>query len=175
MSGHNKWSKIKNKKAATDAQKSKIFSKLVKLIQNEAKSSGGDINSPSLKAAIEKARKANMPSDNIDRAVKKGASSDTVMETVVYEAYGPGGVAMIIDGLTDNRNKTAQEVRHILTRNGFSLAEPGSASWAFEKVGGEYQPNTMTEVSDEDGEKLDGLIEELEENDDVQEVYTNAE
>jgi len=175
MSGHNKWSKIKHKKAATDAQKSKIFSKLVKLIQVESKTSGGDVNSPALKSAIEKARKANMPSDNIDRAVKKGSNSDTVTESVVYEAYGPGGVAMIIDGLTDNRNKTAQEIRHILTRNGLSIAESGSASWAFTKTGAEYIPNTMTEVSDEDGEKLNKIIEELEENDDVQEVYTNAE
>ncbi len=175
MSGHNKWSKIKHKKAATDAQKSKIFSKLVKLIQVEAKASGGDINSPALKSAIEKARKANMPSDNIDRAVKKGTSSDVVMEPVVYEAYGPGGVAMIIDGLTDNRNKTAQEVRHILTRNGLSIAESGSASWAFTKTGAEYIANTMTEISDEDGEKLNKIIEELEECDDVQEIYTNAE
>jgi len=176
MSGHNKWSKIKHKKAATDAQKSKIFSKLVKLIQVEAKICNGDVNSPSLKAAIEKAKKANMPADNISRAVKKGASSDSSnMEQVVYEAYGPGGVAIIIDGLTDNRNKTAQEVRHILTKNGLSIAETGSASWAFTKTGAEYIPNTMTEISEEDGNKLRKIIDELEENEDVQEVYTNAE
>jgi len=176
MAGHNKWSKIKHKKAATDAQKSKIFSKLVKLIQVESKACGGDISSPGLKSAIEKAKKANMPSDNIDRAVKKGAGGDSSnMEQVVYEAYGPGGVAMIIDGLTDNRNKTAQEIRHILTRNGLSLAESGSASWAFEKIGGEYKPTTMTEISDEDADKLRKIIDELEENDDVQEIYTNAE
>lgn len=176
MSGHNKWSKIKHKKAATDAQKSKIFSKLVKLIQNEAKASGGDVNSPALKSAIEKAKKANMPSDNIDRAVKKGASSDSAsMDSVVYEAYGPGGVAMMIEGLTDNRNKTAQEVRHALTKNGLSLAESGSASWAFERVGSEYIPTTMTEISDDDADKLRTIIDELEELDDVQEIYTNAE
>ena len=176
MSGHNKWSKIKHKKAVTDAQKSKIFSKLVKLIQVEAKICNGDINSPGLKSAIEKAKKANMPSANIERAIKKGASNDaSAMEQVVYEAYGPGGVAIIIDGLTDNRNKTAQEIRHILTKNGLSLAETGSASWAFEKEGNEYKPKTMTKISDEDGEKLNKIIEELEENDDVQEVYTNAE
>ena len=176
MSGHNKWSKIKHKKAATDAQKSKVFSKLVKLIQVEAKASGGNLDSPNLKSAIEKAKKANMPSDNIDRAVKKGAGGDSAnMEQVVYEAYGPGGVAIIIDGLTDNRNKTAQEVRHILTRNGLSIAESGSASWAFTKTGAEYVANTMTEVSEEDGEKLSRIIEELDECDDVQEVYTNAE
>ena len=176
MSGHNKWSKIKNKKATTDAQKSKVFSKLVKLIQNESKICGGSIDSPSLKSAIEKAKAANMPSDNINRAIKKGVESgSTNMEQVVYEAYGPGGAAIIIDGLTDNKNKTAQEIRHILTRNGLSLATTGSASWAFAKTGAEYIPNTMVEISDEDGEKLDKIIEELEENDDVQGIFTNAE
>ncbi|AKM83955.1 TPA: YebC/PmpR family DNA-binding transcriptional regulator [Candidatus Campbellbacteria bacterium] len=176
MSGHNKWSKIKHKKEASDAQKSKIFSKLVKLIQNESKASGGNIDSPSLKSAVEKAKAANMPSDNISRAIKKGAESNsTNMEQVVYEAYGPGGTALIIDGLTDNKNKTAQEIRHILTRNGFSLAATGSASWAFTKTGAEYIPNTMVKISEEDGEKLNKLIEEFEENEDVQEVYTNAE
>lgn len=176
MSGHNKWSKIKNKKAATDAQKSKVFSKIVKLIQNESKASAGNLNSPGLKSAIEKAKAANMPSDNISRAIKKGTESNSAsMEQVVYEAYGPGGVAIIIDGLTDNKNKTAQEIRHILTKNGLSLAATGSASWAFEKTGSEFIPKTMTKISDEDGEKLDKIIEELEENEDVQEVYTNAE
>ena len=176
MSGHNKWSKIKHKKATTDAQKSKIFSKLVKLIQVEAKASGGNVDSPSLKSAIEKAKKANMPADNIDRAVKKGASDNSSnMEQVVYEAYGPGGTAIIIDGLTDNRNKTAQEIRHILTKNGLSLAESGSALWAFENIGGEYKPKTMIEISDDDADKLRKIVDELEDNDDVQEVYINAE
>lgn len=176
MSGHNKWSKIKHKKAASDAQKSKVFSKLVKLIQNESKACEGNIDSPGLKSAIEKAKKVNMPSDNIDRAIKKGKEDTSAsMETVVYEAYGPGGVAMIIEGLTGNRNKTAQEVRHALTKNNLSLAATGSASWAFERVGGEYAPKTMTEISDEDAEKLESLIDELEELEDVQEVFTNAE
>lgn len=176
MSGHNKWSKIKNKKAATDAQKSKIFSKLVKLIQNEAKIAKGNTDSPALKSAIEKAKASNMPSDNIERAVKKGSvDNSSNMEQVIYEAYGPGGVAIIIDALTNNRNKTAQEVRHILSKNGLALASAGSASWAFSRTGNEYIPNTMTKISDEDGEKLDRVLEDLEENDDVQEVYTNAE
>ncbi len=175
MSGHNKWSKIKNKKAASDAQKSKVFSKLVKLIQNESKASGGNVDSPTLKAAIEKAKKANMPSDNIERAVKKGTTDDTIMEEVVYEAYGPGGVAMIITGLTGNRNKTAQEVRHALTKNGLTLAAGGSALWAFTKNGADYEPQTMTEISDEDADTLEKVIEDLEELDDVQEVFTNAE
>lgn len=176
MSGHNKWSKIKHKKEASDAQKSKIFSKLVKLIQNESKASKGDLNSPGLKTAIEKAKKANMPSDNIERAVKKGKDDTSAsMEAVIYEAYGPGGVALVITGLTANKNKTAQEVRHALTKNGLSLASSGSASWAFTRQGVEYIPQTLTEISDEDAETLEKVVGDLEDLEDVQEVFTNAE
>jgi len=176
MSGHNKWSKIKHKKAATDAQRSKIFSKLVRLITVESKKAGGDVNSPGLRSAIDKAKTENMPSDNIDRAVKKGNSDDSAqMDHVVYEAYGPNGVAIIIEGLTDNRNRTSAEMRHILSKNGASLAEMGAASWAFEKKDGEYIPTTTVEIPENDIPKLERIIEELEDNDDVQNVYTNAE
>jgi len=178
MSGHNKWSKIKNKKAVTDAQKSKIFGKLVRFIAVESKKCKGDVNSPSLRAAIEKAKEANVPSDNIERAVKKGVGGEgNEMEQITYEAYGPGGCALIIEALTENRNKAAQEVKHILSKNGFELAAPGSATWAFEKKVGssEWLPKNTMSVSGEDGQKLDILIEELEENDEVQEVFTNAE
>lgn len=133
MAGHNKWSKIKHKKAATDAQKSKIFGKIVRLIQVEAKKSGGNVESPGLRLALEKARKANMPSDNIERAIKKGNESGSDMQEVVFEAYGPGGVGMIIVGLTDNNNRTSQEVRHILSKNGGTFSTPGSVSWNFTK------------------------------------------
>ncbi len=178
MSGHNKWSKIKNKKAVTDAQKSKIFGKLVRFITIESKKSGGDINSPSLRSAIEKARAANVPNDNIERAVSKGKSGSEGgnLEQITYEAYGPGGCALIIDALTDNRNKAAQEIKHILSKNGFELAAPGSASWAFTKsADSSWEPNLKVSVSESDGLILDKLIEELEENDEVREVYTNAE
>ena len=176
MSGHNKWSKIKHKKAATDAAKSKIFSKLVKVIQVEARLANGDVSSPGLAAAIEKAKKANMPKDNIERAIKKASGADAVaLEPVTYEAYGPGGVALIIEGLTDNRNRTAAEVKHTLSKNNLSLAAPGSATWAFTKDNMEWTPTSMTEISESDGEKLDRVIEALEDLDDVQEVFTNAE
>jgi len=176
MSGHNKWSKIKHKKAASDAQKSKIFGKLARLIADQSKKAGGDINSPTLRAAIEKAKSVNMPADNIDRAVKKGAGGDSAqMNVVVYEAYGPGGSAIIIDGLTDNRNRTSQEIKHILIKNGASLAEQGAASWAFEKSDREWVPKTTIPIPEEDCGKLEKIIEELEDNDDVQDVYTNAE
>lgn len=176
MSGHNKWSKIKHKKATTDAQKSKVFSKLARLITSESRRAGGDINSPLLRTAIEKARAENMPSDNIDRAIKKGLGSDAgQMEPVTYEAYGPGGVAIVIDGLTDNKNRTSAEIKHILAKNNLSLAGVGSVTWAFEKIYGGWKPKTTTLLSTSDGDKLSQLLEDLEENDYIQEVFTNAE
>lgn len=177
MSGHNKWSKIKNKKAVTDAAKAKNFTKLVRLLTVESKKAKGDVNSPGLRTAIEKAKEGNLPSDNIERAIKKGLGGESgEMEQITYEAYGPGGCALIIESLTDSRNKAAQEIKHILSKNGFALATPGSASWAFTKTPeGTWKPNMMTAISEEDGMKLETLIEELEENDEIQEVYTNAE
>lgn len=177
MAGHNKWSKIKNRKAVTDAQKSKVFGKLLRAISVESKKCKGDTSSPSLRAAIEKARAENVPSDNIDKAVKKGAGGEGGNEEkITYEAYGPGGCALIIEALTSNRNKAAQEVKHILSKNGFELASPGSASWAFTKnPEGGWLPNIKVEISEDDSKILDKLIEDLENNDEVQEVYCNAE
>lgn len=177
MAGHNKWSKIKNKKAVTDAAKSKIFSKMAKLISTASKEVGGDVNSPVLRAAIEKAKSYNMPSDNIERAVKKGSGTEAEsFEAITYEAYGPGGSALVIEALTTNRNKAAQEVKHILSKRGLELARPGSATWAFTKSeDGEWSANMPVPVSEEDAQVLEELINELEENDEVQAVYTNAE
>lgn len=178
MSGHNKWSKIKHKKAGTDAAKSKIFSKMAKLISTASKDAQGDIDSPTLRRAIDKAKDYNMPSDNIDRAVKKGLGADaTALEAITYEAYGPGGSALVIEVLTDSRNRSAQEVKFILSKNGFSLAAQGAATWAFTKdvENGSWQPATTIKLSEKDEKALEGLIEELEDNDDVQDVYTNAE
>ena len=116
-----------------------------------------------------------MPSDNIERAVKKGTGNDAVsMDEVMYEAYGPGGCAVIIEGLTDNKNRSAAEIKHTLSKNGLSLAQMGAASWAFEKVSGVWTPKTKVDISSEDKEKLSEIIDELEENDDVQDVYINA-
>jgi len=176
MSGHNKFSKIKHLKAKNDAEKSKHFGKLVRLITVEAKAAKGNLSSPGLAAAIEKARKENMPNDTIDRAVKKAISDNgAALEAVVYETYGPGGVAMLISALTDNRNKAAQEIKHILSLNGFELASPGSAAWAFEKTPEGWQAKTTMPLEDSDIETLSKLVEELEGNEDVQEVFTNAE
>lgn len=176
MSGHNKWSKIKHKKGATDAAKSKIFSKMARAIATASRQVNGDTNSPTLRAAIDKAREFNMPTDNIERAVKKGSGADAEqMENITYEAYGPGGCALIIEALTSNRNKAAQEVKFILSENGFSLAAPGSATWAFVREGMEWKPSMTMSLSPEDEPVLEKLIEALEDNDEVQDVYTNAE
>ena len=176
MAGHNKWSKIKHKKAATDAQKSKIFGKLAKLIAVESKRANGDTNDPGLASVIERAKKENMPKDNIERAVKKGAGGEGGNEmSITYETYGPNGVAIIIEALTDNRNRTAAEIRHLLSELGYELANPGSASWAFERKGIEWIPHTTTSLDPEGETRLEALIERLEEHDDIQEIYTNAE
>jgi len=174
MSGHNKWSKIKNKKAVTDAKKSKIFSKFVKLIAVESKRVKGDVNSPSLKSVIEQAKAVNMPADNIDRAIKKGADADTAnLESVTYEAYGPGGCALIIECLTDNKNRIAAEIRHILSKNNLGLGGIGSVVWNFEKKENQWIPKTKTSLSEDNMEKTQEIIDEIEDNDDVQAVFTN--
>lgn len=175
MSGHNKFSKIKHKKAASDAARSKVFSRLSKIITNESKKAGGNISSPSLATAIEMAKKENMPKDTIERAIKKGLDKDTAsMDSVIYEAYGPGGCAMIIEGLTDNKNRAAAEVRHALSKHGLELAAQGAASWAFTKQNGEWVPTTTIELNDSDLQKLETLSDLLEESDDIQGVYTNV-
>lgn len=175
MSGHNKWSKIKRQKEKTDGQKSKIFGKMVRMISIEVKKSGGDITAPGVRTAIEKAKEANVPSDNIERAIKKANEIDANMESITYEAYGPGGTAIIIEALTSNRNKAAQEIKHILSNHNLVLAQIGSAAWAFEKNISNWVAKTTVDITEEDGELLNALVDELEENDEVQEVFTNAE
>ncbi len=176
MSGHNKWSKIKRQKAGTDAAKSKVFSKFAKLIATASKEAKGDTTSPTLRAAIEKAQEFNMPRENIERAVKKGTGTDAEsLEAITYESYGPGGSALVIDALTSNRNKAAQEIKFILSKHGFELATPGSALWSFKKENHEWHPTMAVPLSEADSEILGKLIEELEDNEEVQDVYTNAE
>ena len=176
MSGHNKFSKIKHLKAKTDAQKSKIFSKMVKLITMEVKKSKGVLTSPGVVSAIDRARKENVPNDTIERAVKKASTDNSAeMENIVYETYGPGGIAIMINVLTDNRNKASQEIKHILSGHSAELAAQGSASWAFTKTHDGWQANSTMPLEDADIESLGRLVEDLEANDDVQDVFTNAE
>ena len=139
MSGHSKWSSIKHKKGAADAKRGKLFSKLSRAIIVAAKEGGGDpANNLALQNAIEKARSYSMPKDNIDRAVARGSGADTdaeAFETVVYEGYGPEGVAVLVEALTDNRNRTASDVRHLFARHGGNLGATGAVAWQFERRG----------------------------------------
>ena len=139
MSGHSKWHSIKHKKAVVDARRGQQFTKLARAITVAAREGGGDPEGNSaLALAVQKARDASMPKDNIERAIAKGtgegAEGDRI-ETVLYEAYGPGGVALLIEALTDNRNRTGSEIRHLLSKNGGNLGEPGSVSYLFDKQG----------------------------------------
>jgi YebC/PmpR family DNA-binding regulatory protein len=238
VSGHSKWSSIKHKKGAADAKRGKLFSKLSRAIIVAAREGGGDpMNNLALANAIEKARSYSMPKDNIDRAVAKGTGADadaSEFETIVYEGYGPNGVAVIVEALTDNRNRTASDVRHVFAKNDGNLGTAGAVTWLFERrgvvlVSGEgvdedelmlaaaeggaedvsldgstFQvtsapealsavrqavedagftvdsaeltmvPKTTVEVADESAaKKILRMIDQLEDNDDVQDVYAN--
>jgi YebC/PmpR family DNA-binding regulatory protein len=139
MSGHSKWSTIKRKKAAADAKRSNAFAKLLRAVEVAAKEGGGSIDgNPTLASAVDKARDASVPWDNIERAIKRGTGElggGARYEEVTYEGYGPGGVALIVEALTDNRNRTSQDVRYAFTRNGGSLGDPGSTAWMFARKG----------------------------------------
>lgn len=175
MSGHNKWSKIKHKKAAGDAAKSRTFSKHAAVIALESRRAGGNVAAPSLIAAIERAKKDAMPKDNIERAIAKGKGVDgATLSEVLFETFGPGGTAILITAVTDNNNRTSSEIKHLLAKAGYQLGAPGSAAWAFVKNNDHYVPTTPLSLTDEDGEKLATLIEILEEHNDVQEVFTTA-
>ena len=237
MSGHSKWSTIKRKKAAVDAKRGKLFTKLIKEITIAARQGGGDPEAnPRLRLAIDNAKSANMPAENIERAIKKATGELEGVEytELTYEGYGPGGVALFIEAMTDNKNRTVAEVRHLLNKHGGSLGENGSVAWMFDRKGiitlpkqGKTEDDIMeialdagaediqteedffevttdletfeavrkalvdagldienaslqwvakntVEVSGETAEKLEKLIDALEDNDDVQNVYTNA-
>jgi YebC/PmpR family DNA-binding regulatory protein len=139
MSGHSKWASIKHKKAIVDQRRGQHFTKLARAVTVAAREGGGDPNgNPSLALAIQKARDASMPKDNIERAIAKGTGEGVdadQIETVLYEGYGPGGVALLIEALTDNRNRTGADVRHALSKHGGNLGEPGSVSYLFDKRG----------------------------------------
>jgi YebC/PmpR family DNA-binding regulatory protein len=138
VAGHSKWAQIKHKKARTDVKRGKVYSKIVKEIAVAARMGGGDPGAnPRLRLAIEKAKEVNMPQDNISRAIMKGTGElpGTSYEEVSYEGYGPGGVAVLIEALTDNRNRTVSEIRHLMSKNGGSMGESGCVAWIFDKRG----------------------------------------
>lgn len=177
MAGHSKWAQIKRGKAVTDAAKSRTFSKFARELTMESKKAGGNVSSPTLAAVIARAKAANMPKENIERAIAKGTSKDAGdLEHVAYECYGPGGIAIIALALTDSRNRTTQEIKSTLNKNDYELGVPGSAAWAFTKQpDGRYVANEpLMDVSSADEEKLGALLTLLDDLDDVQEVATNA-
>ena len=139
MSGHSKWATIKRKKEATDAKRSNMYAKLLRAVEVAAREGGGNVEgNMTLASAVEKAKSFSVPNDNIERAIKRGTGQDNAgarYEEVVYEGYAPGGIALLIEALTDNRNRTAQEVRHAFTRNGGNLGETGSVAWQFQRKG----------------------------------------
>jgi YebC/PmpR family DNA-binding regulatory protein len=178
MSGHSKWSSIKHKKAAKDAKRGKLFTKLIKEITVAARMGGGDINAnPRLRTAVLTAKSSSMPNDNIDRAIKKGTGEleGTTYEEVQYEGYGPGGTAILVQVLTDNKNRTVQEIRHLFQRYGGNLGENGCVAWMFDKKG--FLTVEKSQV-DEDrlfGLALDAGAEDVREEDDLFEIITRPE
>ena len=177
MSGHSKWAQIKRGKAITDAARSRVFSRFAREITMESKRVAGNISSPTLAAIISRTKAANMPKENIERAVAKGTSTEAEsVEQVVYEFYGPGAVAILVTALTDNRNRTTQGVKIALSKLPYELGTPGSAAWAFTKTpDGRFIANEpLMEVGGEDEELLAKILEQFDELDDTQAIYTNA-
>ena len=175
MSGHSKWSSIKHKKAAADAARGKVFTKLIKEITVAAKLGGGDVDiNPRLRDAVTRAKQANMPKDNIEKAIKKGTGElpGVVYEEIIYEGYGPAGTALYIEITTDNRNRTVAEIRFILTKHGGNLGESGSVAWMFDRKGvilvdrEKYDEEELTLAA------LDAGAEDVIDEDEVYEILT---
>ncbi|WP_436788262.1 YebC/PmpR family DNA-binding transcriptional regulator [Yinghuangia sp. YIM S10712] len=165
MSGHSKWATTKHKKAVIDAKRGKLFAKLIKNIEVAARTGGGDISgNPTLYDAIQKAKKSSVPNDNIDRAVKRGSGAEAGgadYQSITYEGYGPNGVAVLIECLTDNRNRAASDVRVAMTRNGGSMADPGSVAYMFSRKGVVIVPKNGLSEDDVLGAVLDAGAEEV--------------
>lgn len=178
MSGHSKWSTIKRKKGATDAKRGKIFTKLIKEITVAARFGGGDPDAnPRLRTAIAAAKSENMPKDNMERAIKKGTGEleGTTYEEVYYEGYGPGGAAVLVESLTDNKNRTVADVRHVFSKAGGSLGEAGCVAWMFQKKGmfafekGNVDEETLMDIT------LDAGAEDINDEEGTLEVITSTE
>ena len=175
MGGHNKWSQIKRQKGANDAAKSRVWAKLSRRLTVESKKANGDADAANVRSVVETARKENMPKDAIERAISKGTTADAgSLESVVYECYGPGGAAVIITALTDNTNRTLQELKAIFAKHAINLANPGSALWAFGKTAEGYTPKATVPLSEADDAALMKVMELIDALDDVEGLYTNA-
>lgn len=184
MSGHNKYSQIKHRKEAQDSKKSIVFSKLLAAISVAAKQNPKPDANPRLRSAIEKARENNVPLENIERAISK-ASEQKDLQEILIEAYGPEGVGILIEAITNNSNRTVSEIRHLLDENGAKMANQGSVQWSFEQIAderglnadsrGKWRPKFTQQISETGKQKLQELVDIIEENGDVQHVITNAE
>ena len=173
MSGHSHWSQIQRKKGSNDQKRGALFSKLLKAVSVAARENPDPPFNPRLRTTIEKAGAANVPNENIERAISKSSDISNLFE-VLIEAYGPEGCALLIEGITDNKNRTVSEIKHILSENSAKIAEPGSVLWTFEKKGGEWISKFTTTLSDENIKSLDSLILILQEHPDIQRIITNA-
>ena len=183
MSGHSHWAGIKHKKELTDQKRGELFSKLLNAVAIAGRQEPNPQFNPRLKAAIEKAKENKIPRENIERAIKR-ASENKNLEELIIEAYGPGGAAILIEAITDNKNRTIAEIKKILNENSGKWAEPGSVRWAFNHIAGQRGPDADSrgnwrekfkqEISDEARQKLQKLIEELLDQNETQEVYTNT-
>ena len=174
MSGHSHWSGIKHKKEITDHKRGKIFSKLLALISAAAKSEPNPDFNPRLRTAVAKAREAAVPAENIERAIKRASEASEGLEELLFEAYGPAGIAILIEAISTNRNRAVQEIKTILRDHGGKWAESGSVQWAFEKNTDSWLAKFPQEISEDDAIKLGTLVEALEDNDDVQNIYVTA-
>jgi YebC/PmpR family DNA-binding regulatory protein len=177
MSGHSKWSTIKHKKALTDAKKSKVFSKISSLISIAARKGGDPEKNPSLRAAIDKAHEVNLPKENVERAIKRGTGEigGASLEEAAYGAFGPGGAAILITVITDNKNRTLAEIKKILQEHNAKFVELNSIQWMFRREGADWVPNQPMKIEDEKTKKeLEVLYETLDDQQDVNEIYDNT-
>jgi len=181
MSGHSHWAGIKHKKEITDKKRAKVFSKLLALISAAAKTEPNPDFNPRLRTAVATAREASVPQENIERAIKRATETGAALEELLFEAYGPGAAAIVIEAISDNRNRTVQEIKLILKEHNGKWAETGSVRWAFDApapgaVGdaAEWKAKFPQDVPEDEKAKLISLLEALEENDAVHNVYTNA-
>ena len=178
MSGHSKWHSIKHKKGATDAKRGKLFTKFIKEITVAARAGGGDPDANArLRKAVLDAKAGNMPNDTIDRAIRRGTGAETGVhyEEVTYEGYGPGGVALLIEAVTDNRNRTVAEIRHIFSKNGGNLGESGSVGWLFEKKGYIVVDKTARPEEELFDIAIEGGADDLRDDEDNFEIITSPE
>lgn len=175
MAGHSHWAGIKHKKALTDAKRSKSFSKLLRAVSAAARTEPNVEFNPRLRTAVAKAREAQVPADTVQRAIERAAASGENLEEMLFEAYGPGGVALLIEVTTDNRNRAIAEVKSALAKGGAKIAAQGSVLWSFERAeDGTWSPQFPQDIGEPEAEALGTLIETLESLEDVQEVVTSA-